>query len=105
MRVLAGRRHTHRSRPVKVHVAHLIGEPLELVGADAQRVFDDVEAGRSHGSLTHALRDDEEIVTFRQSDHVVHNRTGRRIEVVVPTRLGAENFRVDALGHDDEAHF
>ena len=62
MRVLAGRRHAHRPRPVVVEVRQLVGQLLDVLGRQAGGVLDDVVAGGVDGALPHRLRDQEEVV-------------------------------------------
>ena len=62
MRVLAGRRHAHRPRPVVVEVGQLVGQLLDVLGRQARGVLDDVVAGGVDGALPHRLRDQEEVV-------------------------------------------
>ena len=62
VRVLAGRRHAHRPRPVVVEVRQLVGQLLDVLGRQAGGVLDDVVAGGVDGALPHRLGDQEEVV-------------------------------------------
>ena len=62
VRVLAGRRHAHRPRPVVVEVRQLVGQLLDVLGLQAGGVLDDVVTGGVDGSLPHRLGDQEEVV-------------------------------------------
>ena len=53
--VLAGRRHTHRARPVVVHVRQLVADLLNDVGLEAGFVVDHDVVGGGDGALAHVL--------------------------------------------------
>ncbi len=61
--VLTWGRDSHGSRPVEVHVAHLVRDPLELVRVQPLVVSEDVVGARAHGPLTSGSGHEEEVVS------------------------------------------
>ena len=59
--VLTRSRDRHSSRPVEVHVAHLVGDSLQLVRVQILSVRQHVVRTGTHGSLTSGLGNQEEI--------------------------------------------
>lgn len=96
--VLADAGHPNRPVPVVVEVGELVRQPLDLLGRKAAVVLDDVVAGGVDRALAHRLAHEEEVVPLRQGDHVVDDRSGRR---VLRARHG-EEAGVDPLGDHDE---
>ena len=101
--VLTRRGHTDGSGPIVVHMSHLIREPLHVIGRQRHIVVNAHEVRGRHGSLTHVLGDEEEVVVVALRDRVVHHRPGRRI--IQSLRSLHEEFGVDTLLHDDYGQF
>ena len=98
MRVLARRWDAHGSRPIIIHVGHLVGETLHVIGRQLEVVVHaDVVCG-SDGALAHVLRDEQEIVEVALGDGMIHDRSGRGI--IQPLGSLHEQLRVDALLDD-----
>ena len=53
--VLTGRWHSDGSGPIVVHVRHLVGEALHVIGREGEVVVDADEVRGRHGSLAHVL--------------------------------------------------
>ena len=100
VRVLARGRDSHRSRPIVVHVGHLVRETLHVIGWQRQVVVHADKMRRSDSALTHVLRDEEEVVVVAFRDRVIHDRTRRRI--IETFRRLHEQLRVDALLDDHD---
>ena len=73
--VLARRWHPYSAGPVEVHVAELVGQPLDLVGIEdvlPGDVEDDI-VDRGDGALGHGLGDQEKVLEL-EPEKDKHNR-------------------------------
>jgi hypothetical protein len=61
--VLARRWDSNSSRPVEVHVTHLICKHLHLVGVQSLRVVENIEAAGRHGALASGAGHEVKVIT------------------------------------------
>ena len=70
-------------RPVVVEVAQLVGQTLHVIRLQLSRVMDHVVVGRSHGSLTHRLGHDEEVIP----SHNTHTGAARHTSELLTKKI------------------
>ena len=97
--VLTGSGDADGSRPIVVHVRHLVGETLHVIGRESEVVMYADKMRGSDGTLTHVLRDEEKVVVISFCDGVVHHRPRRGI--VQSLRRFHEQLGINSLlDHD-----
>ena len=83
-------------------MSQFVGQDLDLSWFETRSVFDHVVGRRVDWSLTHRLRNQVEVVSLRQGDNIVENRSARWIDVVALLRVRfLEESAVDTLANHD----
>ena len=75
------RRNSNSSGPIVVHVCHLVGEALHVIGLHVGVVVGDYVMGWRHSALVDVLRDQEEVVVVSACYSVVDCCAWFRIDV------------------------
>jgi len=103
VRVLTDHWNADSSWAIEVQMCQFVSQELDDVSWPHTRVFNNVVGSRVDGSLSHTLRDQEEIVSFWQGHHVVENRSGWRIHSIITVHFVKSS--VHPLRDDDIGEF
>ena len=96
--ILTHHGHTHSSGPVEVEMGQLVGQNLDSLGLPSTCVFDHVVGRWVDCALAHRLRDEVEVIPFRQGHDIIKNGSTGRVNVIT---LSGSSFLVEFPAKED----
>ena len=96
--ILTHHGHTHSSGPVEVKMGQLVGQNLDSLGLPSTCIFNHVVGRWVDCALAHRLRDEVEVIPFRQGDDIIKNGSTGRVNVIT---LSGSSFLVEFPAKED----